>query len=158
VRTVGRNAAGVRGISLSKDDEVIGMITVEEESEDILVVSENGYGKRSLIQDYRIIRRGGKGVKTINVTEKTGKLIALKGVTDNDDIMIITRKGLTIRLSVSEMRVLGRATQGVKLINLKQDDQIAAIAYADSDDDEVENGEPIEGENNDIQKNQHKNK
>jgi DNA gyrase subunit A len=149
VRTVGRNAAGVRGISLSKDDEVIGMITVEEESEDILVVSENGYGKRSLIQDYRIIRRGGKGVKTINVTEKTGKLIALKGVTDNDDIMIITRKGLTIRLSVSEMRVLGRATQGVKLINLKQDDQIAAIAYADSDDDEVENGEPIEGENND---------
>ena len=145
VRTVGRNAAGVRGISLSEDDEVIGMITVENESEDILVVSENGYGKRSLIQDYRIIRRGGKGVKTINITEKTGKLIALKGVTDNDDIMIITRKGLTIRLSVSQMRVLGRATQGVKLINLKQDDQIAAIAYAESNEDEDE--ESINGEN-----------
>jgi len=145
VRTVGRNAAGVRGISLSEDDEVIGMITVENESEDILVVSENGYGKRSLIHDYRIIRRGGKGVKTINITEKTGKLIALKGVTDNDDIMIITRKGLTIRLSVSQMRVLGRATQGVKLINLKQDDQIAAIAYAESNEDEDE--ESINGEN-----------
>jgi DNA gyrase subunit A len=147
VRTVGRNAAGVRGITLSKDDEVIGMITVENESEDILVVSENGYGKRSLIQDYRIIRRGGKGVKTINITEKTGKLIALKGVTDSDDIMIITRKGLTIRLSVSEMRVLGRATQGVKLINLKQDDQIAAIAYAASNGDEDEENGNTEEDN-----------
>ncbi len=136
VRTVGRNAAGVRGISISGKDEVIGMITVENESEDILVVSENGYGKRSLIQDYRIIRRGGKGVKTMNITDKTGNLIALKGVTNQDDIMIITRKGLTIRLSVDEMRVLGRATQGVRLINLKKDDQIAAIAYAESNGDE----------------------
>ena len=154
VRTVGRNAAGVRGISLSKDDEVIGMITVEDESEDILVVSENGYGKRSLIQDYRTIRRGGKGVKTINVTDKTGKLIALKGVTDSDDIMIITRKGLTIRLSVSKMRLLGRATQGVKLINLKHDDQIAAIAYAESNGEEdvndstEENNSTEENDNN----------
>ncbi len=137
VRTVGRTAGGVRGISLTKDDEVIGMITVENESEDVLVVSENGYGKRSLIQDYRITNRGGKGIKTMNVTDKTGNMIALKGVTDTDDIMIITRKGLTIRLSVSKMRVLGRATQGVRLINLKKDDQIAAIAYAESNGDEA---------------------
>lgn len=136
VRTIGRTASGVKGINLSADDEVIGMITVENESEDILVVSENGYGKRSSIQDYRIIKRGGKGVKTMNITEKTGKMIALKGVTDNDDIMIITRNGLTIRLSVSEMRVMGRATQGVRLINLKKDDQIAAIAYAAKSEDE----------------------
>ena len=116
------------------------MITVENESEDVLVVSENGYGKRSSIQDYRVIKRGGKGVKTMNITEKTGQMIALKGVTDNDDIMIITRKGLTIRLSVEKMRILGRATQGVRLINLKKDDQIAAIAYAaKSEDDDVEN-------------------
>ncbi|HKK60124.1 MAG TPA: DNA gyrase subunit A [Salinivirga sp.] len=142
VRTVGRNAAGVRGISISGNDEVIGMITVENESEDILVVSEKGYGKRSLIQDYRIIRRGGKGVKTMNITDKTGDLIALKGVTNQDDIMIITRKGLTIRLSVEEMRVLGRATQGVRLINLKKDDHIAAIAYAESNgDDEIEDAQ-----------------
>jgi DNA gyrase subunit A len=138
VRTVGRTAGGVRGISLAEGDEVIGMITVENESEDILVVSENGYGKRSLIKDYRVINRGGKGVKTMNVTEKTGKMIALKGVTDSDDIMIITRKGLTIRLSVEKMRVLGRATQGVRLINLKKDDQIAAIAYAANNGDEGE--------------------
>lgn len=152
VRTVGRNAAGVRGISITGDDEVIGMITVENESEDILVVSEKGYGKRSLIHDYRIIRRGGKGVKTMNVTEKTGNLIALKGVTNQDDIMIITRKGLTIRLSVEEMRLLGRATQGVRLINLKQDDQIAAIAYAESNgDDELEDVEPEEDNNSEEQ-------
>jgi DNA gyrase subunit A len=138
VRTVGRTAGGVRGISLAEGDEVIGMITVENESEDILVVSENGYGKRSLIKDYRVINRGGKGVKTMNVTKKTGKMIALKGVTDSDDIMIITRKGLTIRLSVEKMRVLGRATQGVRLINLKKDDQIAAIAYAANNGDEGE--------------------
>ncbi len=145
VRTVGRTAGGVRGISLTKEDEVIGMITVDKESEDILVVSEKGYGKRSLIQDYRITNRGGKGVKTMNVTGKTGNMIALKGVTDNDDIMIITRKGLTIRLSVSEMRVLGRATQGVRLINLKKDDQIAAIAYAESNgDEELENIDNID--------------
>lgn len=140
VRTIGRTASGVRGINLADDDEVIGMITVENESEDVLVVSENGYGKRSSIQDYRVIKRGGKGVKTMNITEKTGQMIALKGVTDNDDIMIITRKGLTIRLSVEKMRILGRATQGVRLINLKKDDQIAAIAYAaKSEDDDIEN-------------------
>lgn len=137
-RTIGRTAGGVRGITLAKNDEVIGMITVENESEDILVVSENGYGKRSSIQDYRIIKRGGKGVKTMNITEKTGNMIALKGVTDTDDIMIITRKGLTIRLSVAKMRVLGRATQGVRLINLKKDDQIAAIAYAAQSDDDTD--------------------
>ncbi|MFO7864835.1 MAG: DNA gyrase C-terminal beta-propeller domain-containing protein, partial [Salinivirgaceae bacterium] len=117
---------------------------VENESEDILVVSENGYGKRSLIKDYRVINRGGKGVKTMNVTDKTGKMIALKGVTDSDDIMIITRKGLTIRLSVEKMRVLGRATQGVRLINLKKDDQIAAIAYAANNGDEEEIEEVVE--------------
>jgi DNA gyrase subunit A len=144
VRTVGRTAGGVRGISLAEGDEVIGMITVENESEDILVVSENGYGKRSLIKDYRVINRGGKGVKTMNVTDKTGKMIALKGVTDSDDIMIITRKGLTIRLSVEKMRVLGRATQGVRLINLKKDDQIAAIAYAANNGDEEEIEEVVE--------------
>ena len=148
VRPIGRVASGVRGIRLTPGDEVIGMVCIENESEDILVVSENGYGKRSNIEGYRITKRGGKGVKTLNITEKTGKLIALKGVTDTDDLMIITKKGLTIRLAVSELRVMGRATQGVRLINLKQGDQIAAIEYvAKSEDDEVE-GQTQEGEEN----------
>jgi len=139
VRPVGRTASGVKGISLSSRDEVIGMVCIENESEDILVVSENGYGKRSNIEDYRITKRGGKGVKTLNVTEKTGELIALKGVQDTDDLMIITKAGLTIRLAVSELRLMGRATQGVRLINLKKGDQIAAIEYVaagDKDDEE----------------------
>ncbi|PKP10593.1 MAG: DNA gyrase subunit A [Bacteroidetes bacterium HGW-Bacteroidetes-4] len=129
IRAIGRTASGVRGVKLSPGDSVIGMICVEETKEDVLVVSENGYGKRSKLDDYRITKRGGKGVKTMNITEKTGALIALKGVTDENDLMIITKNGLTIRMAVSELRVMGRATQGVRLINLKKGDQIAAIEF-----------------------------
>ncbi len=150
VRPMGRTASGVRGIVLSgEQDEVVGMICVEDESENILVVSENGFGKRSKIEDYRITNRGGKGVKTINVTEKTGSLIAIKGVIDTDDLMIITKLGLTIRMPVADMRIMGRATQGVKLINLKEDDSIASVAYVEVNNDEEnenghENGDVIE--------------
>jgi len=141
VRPMGRTASGVRGIKLgSVNDEVIGMVAVEEAKEDILVVSEKGYGKRSKIDDYRITNRGGKGVKTLNITEKTGKLIAMKGVLDSDDLMIINRSGLTIRVGVSELRVMGRTTQGVRIINLKKGDSIAAVAYVEmNDEDEHEN-------------------
>ena len=131
VRPTGRNASGVRGISLSKDanDEVVGMVIADiGGKEDILVVSENGYGKRSAREDYRITNRGGKGVKTINVTEKTGSLIAIKSVIDKDDIMIINKSGITIRLNVGTLRVMGRATQGVRLIQLRDNDSIAAVA------------------------------
>lgn len=130
VRPMGRTASGVRGINLGSDDnEVIGMIVIrDKENETVLVVSEKGYGKRSSIEDYRITNRGGKGVTTLNVTEKTGKLIAIQSVTDNDDLMIINKSGVTIRTGVSEMRVMGRATQGVRLINLKKNDEIAAVA------------------------------
>ena len=132
VRNMGRTAAGVRGIRLNNDDEVIGMICVENNNEEhVLVVSENGYGKRSLLEDYRITKRGGKGVKTINITEKTGKLIAIKNVKDGDDLMIINKSGLTIRLHVDTIRVAGRATQGVRLIKLKDDDSIASVAKVD---------------------------
>ncbi len=134
VRAVGRTASGVRGISLSgKNDEVVGMICVEQQNEDILVVSENGYGKRSSIQDYRITNRGGKGVKTINVTDKTGNLIGIMSVTDDDDLMIINRSGITIRMVVSQLRVQGRATQGVRLINLRENDSIASVAKVDNE-------------------------
>ena len=134
VRPVGRTASGVRGISLAgASDEVVGMICVQKEEEDILVVSENGYGKRSSIQDYRITNRGGKGVKTINVTDKTGGLIALLSVTDEDDLMIINRSGITIRMEVSQLRVMGRATQGVRLINLRDNDSIASVAKVDTE-------------------------
>ncbi len=144
VRTVGRNSLGVKGITLAENDFVVGMIAIENESEDILVVSENGYGKRSSIADYRIIKRGGKGVKTLNVTEKTGKMIAIKGVLDTDDLMIITRKGLTIRTKVSLIRQIGRTGQGVRLINLKDGDQIAAVTYVDAtDSDDVEIDENV---------------
>jgi len=138
---MGRTASGVRGITLgSGNDEVIGMVAVEEEKEDILVVSEKGYGKRSSIGDYRITNRGGKGVKTLNITEKTGKLIAMKGVLDTDDLMIINRSGLTIRVGVSELRIMGRTTQGVRIIHLKEDDSIAAVAYVEvNGEDEPEN-------------------
>ncbi len=141
VRPMGRTASGVRGITLgSGNDEVIGMVAVEEEKEDILVVAEKGYGKRSKIGGYRITNRGGKGVKTLNITEKTGALIAMKGVLNTDDLMIINRSGLTIRVAVSELRVMGRTTQGVRLINLKEDDSIAAVAYVKvNDEDEPEN-------------------
>ena len=142
VRPMGRTASGVRGIRLgSGNDEVIGMVAVEEAKEDILVVAEKGYGKRSRIGDYRITNRGGKGVKTLNITKKTGELIAMKGVLDTDDLMIINRSGLTIRIGVSELRVMGRTTQGVRIINLKEDDSIAAVAYVEvNDEDEPENG------------------
>ena len=137
IRPMGRTASGVKGISISAKDEVIGMICVPPDvQKEILVVSENGYGKRSSIEDYRITNRGGKGVKTINVTEKTGTLIALKTVDDNDDLMIINKSGLTIRMEVATLRVMGRATQGVKLINLKGDDSIAAITAIDVSEDE----------------------
>ncbi|MCU0378436.1 MAG: DNA gyrase subunit A [Bacteroidales bacterium] len=143
VRPMGRTASGVRGITLSGEgDIVIGMITVLNESEDVLVVSENGYGKRSSISDYRITNRGGKGVKTINVTDKTGRLIALKDVTDQNDLMIITQGGNILRIPVSGLRVMGRATQGVRLINLKENDSIASVAYVEVDEeDTAEEGE-----------------
>jgi DNA gyrase subunit A len=137
VRPMGRTASGVRGITLSgADDIVIGMITVLNESEDVLVVSENGYGKRSSIGDYRITNRGGKGVKTINVTDKTGKLIALKDVNDQNDLMIITQAGNVVRLPVSSLRVMGRATQGVRLINLRENDSIASVAYVEVNEED----------------------
>ena len=138
-RPMGRNASGVRGISLKDDkDEVIGMVSIADDASDILVVSEKGYGKRSKLDDYRITNRGGKGVKTINITEKTGELVAIKNVTDDDDLMIINKSGITIRMGVSDLRVMGRATQGVKLINIKENDSIAAVAKVQSEDEDVE--------------------
>jgi DNA gyrase subunit A len=138
VRGMGRTASGVRGMTLDakKTDEVIGMICLENE-DDVLVVSENGYGKRSALEDYRETNRGGKGVKTINITEKTGDLISIKNVTDDYDLMIINRSGVTIRTKVSSLRVMGRATQGVRLINLKDDDIIAAVCKVPSEDEDI---------------------
>lgn len=146
VRPMGRNASGVRGIKLSsKTDEVIGMICIENAEDDVLVVSEKGYGKRTGIEDYRVTNRGGKGVKTINITDKTGKLIAIKPVTDNDDLMIINKSGIVIRQGVEALRVMGRATQGVRLINLKDGDEIASVAKVareiEEEGGEIENGE-----------------
>jgi len=138
VRPIGRTASGVRGITLGNDlDEVIGMVCVENENEDILVVSENGYGKRSKIEDYRLTNRGGKGVKTINVTEKTGPLISIKSVDESNDLMIITQSGLTIRMSISALRIIGRTAQGVRLINLKDGDKIASITIVPAAEDEI---------------------
>ncbi|HPR61286.1 MAG TPA: DNA gyrase C-terminal beta-propeller domain-containing protein, partial [Prolixibacteraceae bacterium] len=149
VRAIGRTASGVRGVSLSENDEVIGMICVENESEDVMVVSENGFGKRSSIEDYRITNRGGKGVKTINITEKTGSLVAIKSVTDEDDLMIITENGLTIRIPVKSVRLMGRAAQGVKLINLKEGDKIASVARVTVENNDAEDVNPlIEDEEN----------
>ena len=148
-RSMGRNASGVRGIRLGdKNDEVIGMIAVNENDSDILVVSENGYGKRSSIEDYRITNRGGKGVKTINITEKTGKLVAIKNVTDDDDLMIINKSGIAIRMAVADLRVMGRATQGVRLIKVKDDDAIAAVAKAMKDEDDEDINEAMDDSNN----------
>ncbi len=146
VRAIGRTASGVRGINISEDDEVIGMICVdilnnETEKRHILVVSENGYGKRSDLDDYRITSRGAKGVKTINITEKTGSLIAIKDVTDENDLMIINKSGITIRVAVADIRVAGRATQGVKLINLREGDMIAAVCRVNKSEDK-----PVETE------------
>lgn len=139
VRPMGRTAAGVRGITLAGEkDEVIGMVSLQNEGEDILVISENGYGKRSKLEDYRVTNRGGKGVKTLNITEKTGNLVAIKSVSDENDLMIITEKGLTIRLAVSKISLLGRATQGVRLINLKEEDQIASVARVVNETNEEE--------------------
>jgi DNA gyrase subunit A len=147
VRPMGRNAAGVRGIRISiADDEVVGMICIPKEKKmEILVVSENGYGKRSDINDYRVTNRGGKGVKTINITEKTGSLIAIKGVTDNDDLMIINKSGIIIRMSVSDLRIIGRATQGVRLIKINEGDAIAAVTKVDVE----EEGKALEDSNGD---------
>src|SRR6478752_2039310 len=134
-RAMGRTASGVRGITLKDEtDEVIGLVTVNDMNSEILVVSENGYGKRSSLDEYRITNRGGKGVKTLNITEKTGKLISINSVTDSDDLMIINKSGLTIRMAVEDLRVMGRATQGVKLINIKGKDSIAAVAKVMKDD------------------------
>jgi DNA gyrase subunit A len=143
-RPMGRGASGVRGITLGNDDdEVVGMVAVNDMESNILVVSEKGYGKRSKLEDYRVTNRGGKGVKTLNVSEKTGDVVAIKNVTDEDDLMIINKSGITIRLAVGDLRVMGRATQGVKLINIKGNDSIAAVAKV-MHEDEVE--EELEGE------------
>lgn len=149
VRPMGRTASGVRGIWMEEGDEAIGMVCVEPTNANILVVSENGYGKRSAIEDYRITNRGGKGVKTINMTEKTGNLIALIDVTDEDNLMIINRSGLTIRLEVESLRIMGRNTQGVRLINLRNDDSIAAVAKVSASKEEENNNDEentVEGE------------
>ncbi len=149
VRPMGRTASGVRGIRLADEasDIVVGMITIESKEKDILVVSEKGYGKRSDIEAYRITNRGGKGVKTINITDKTGSLIALKDVTDNHDLMIITQYGNILRSPVSALRVMGRATQGVRLINLKENDIIASVASAFVSEDEETPGISDDGQN-----------
>ena len=144
-RPMGRNASGVRGIKLKDaSDEVVGMISVNDMDSDILVVSENGYGKRSSLEDYRITNRGGKGVKTISITEKTGFLVSIKNVSDGDDLMIINKSGIAIRMEVSDLRVMGRATQGVKLFNIKDSDSIAAVAKVVLDDDDVQDVDSIE--------------
>lgn len=160
VRPMGRTAAGVRGVTLEGDDDrVIGMVCVSREEANLLVVSEKGYGKRSLIDDYRITKRGGKGVKTINITEKTGNLVAIKEVIDSDDLMIINRSGITIRISVEGLRVMGRATQGVKVIRLNDNDEISSvekIEKIDTEDEELETteaGEETEGQSPDNEEN-----
>jgi len=152
VRPMGRTATGVRGITLSSEsDEVIGMISVNDSETTVLVVSEKGYGKRTDIEDYRVTNRGGKGVKTINVTDKTGELVAIKGVTDAEDLMIINKSGIVIRIAVEGLRVMGRATQGVRLINLKDNDEIASITKVDREEEsDEESGDienPTEGDN-----------
>jgi len=151
-RPMGRTASGVRGITLQhENDEVIGMVAVNDMESNILVVSEKGYGKRSSLEDYRITNRGGKGVKTLNISEKTGNLVAIKNVDDSNDLMIINKSGLTIRMAVEDLRVMGRATQGVRLINIKEDDSIAAVAkvvHEEDAEEEIENGTEIENDTN----------
>ena len=150
-RPMGRSASGVRGIRLKDDkDEVIGMVSVNDVSTDMLVVSKNGYGKRSSLEDYRITNRGGKGVKTISITEKTGSLVAIKNVSDENDLMIINKSGIAIRMSVEKLRVMGRATQGVKLINLKGEDTIAAVAKVIKEDETDDNSQENSAENEDL--------
>jgi len=141
VRPMGRTATGVRGITLDgENDEVVGMISIDNPETTVLVVSEKGYGKRTDIDDYRITNRGGKGIKTLNVTEKTGNLVAIKDVTDKDDLMIINKSGIIIRIAVGELRTMGRATQGVRLITLKENDEIASVAKIEHEEEEEENG------------------
>src|SRR5690606_35516622 len=148
VRPMGRLAAGVRGVTLeSSTDKVIGMVCITRPDANLLVVSEKGYGKRSDMEDYRITKRGGKGVKTLNITEITGKLVAIKQVGDDDDLMIINCSGITIRISVSELRVMGRATQGVRLIKLNEDDRISSVEKIQNLD-KVESDENAENEGN----------
>ena len=150
-RPMGRGASGVRGITLANaKDEVVGMVAVNDMDTNILVVSENGFGKRSNLEDYRVTNRGGKGVKTISITDKTGSLVTLKNVTDQDDLMIINKSGIAIRMAVSDLRVMGRATQGVKLINLREDDSIAAVAKVMKDDEDVEDISDIDIEDGTI--------
>ncbi|WP_443939165.1 DNA gyrase subunit A [Pedobacter sp. MW01-1-1] len=148
VRPMGRTATGVRGVTLAHEqDEVVGMIAVNGPEVTVLVVSEKGYGKRTDIEDYRVTNRGGKGVKTINVTDKTGQLVSIKDVTDNEDLMIINRSGIVIRIPVADLRVMGRATQGVRLITLKGDDEIASVTKIDHEDEEEEETEgAVEGD------------
>jgi DNA gyrase subunit A len=144
VRAVGRTAQGVKGVTLAgPDDEVVGMVIIVDGSKDVLVVSENGYGKRSAVEDYRITNRGGKGVKTLSVTDKTGSLVAILGVTDEDDLMVINKSGITIRTGADELRTMGRATQGVRLINLRNNDSIAAVCRTpkSEEDDALSEGE-----------------
>jgi DNA gyrase subunit A len=150
VRSMGRNASGVRAITVnSETDEVVGMIVVKEgDGFDVMVVSEQGYGKRSALEDYRITNRGGKGVKTITVTDKTGELVSLKAVTDEDDLMIITKKGTMIRMGVDTLRVMGRATQGVRLITLRKGDEIASIAKVPASEEEENEVLDVEGVEN----------
>jgi DNA gyrase subunit A len=148
VRSMGRTAAGVRGIHLKEDQFVVGMVCIKKDTvSNLLVVSEKGYGKRSDLGDYRVTKRGGKGVKTINVTEKTGALVAIKDVVDGDELMIINKSGIAIRLPVDQLRVMGRATQGVKLIRLNEDDEISAVEKIEfvASDEIVEHGESDEG-------------
>lgn len=146
---MGRPATGVKGMTLDDDDEIVGMISLPANTnDDVLVVSEQGMGKRSKLEDYRVTNRGGKGVKTMNITDKTGKLIAIKNVSDDNDLVIINKSGITIRLKVSELRLMGRATQGVKLINLeKKNDEIASVCKVQSEPDEEENIEQENQEN-----------
>ena len=153
-RPMGRTASGVRGIRLQNEqDEVIGMVAVNNMDSNILVVSEKGYGKRSKLEDYRVTNRGGKGVKTLNISDKTGGLVSIKNVDDSNDLMIINKSGITIRLAVENLRVMGRATQGVKLINIKENDSIAAVAKVMHEEEiqEIENGMEIEKNNNENQ-------
>ncbi len=147
VREVGRTSIGVRGVSLEGDNEAIGMICIEPDSnEDVLVLSANGYGKRTNVEEYRVTNRGGKGVKTINITEKTGELVAIKAVSDDNDLMIINRSGITIRTSIEQIRVAGRATQGVRIINLREGDEIASVAVVPvTEEEELEEGAVVEG-------------
>lgn len=149
IRPMGRGATGVRGIRLSETDKVIGMVCVGREDAQLMVVSENGYGKRSEITEYRITSRGTKGVKALNITDKTGKLVAIKEVTDEDDLMIITIKGIAIRMSISDLRVMGRATQGVRLIRLSGNDGIASVTRIVKEEEDETEGD-IEGSGTEI--------